>query len=83
MPGGAGPGGGIAELEQEQPPGAVRLDADHLLLQHRWHQGLHDPARPADPQTLVALGQLAEHRMHRIEAGRVVVDAEGRGEVAE
>ncbi len=77
----AGPARGRrAEPAQQDPPGAVRFEADHLLLQDGGHEGLEDPRGPAHPQPRVTEHQLADDRVPGGESGQVVLRAELSGE---
>src|SRR6185437_16905170 len=73
----------LAVLDQEEPPGAVGLGADHLLLEHRGHQRLEDAAAAPDPEAFVAQRQVAHHRVAGGEPGPVVVEAEPAGQAVE
>jgi K+:H+ antiporter len=82
-PRGRRPRGRVAEPEQQQPPGTLRLRADHLLLKHGGDQRLEHPAGPADPQRVVPPGHLGQQRVHRLEAGRVIGGSQQAGQGAE
>ena len=80
MPRGAGPGGGVAVLRQQDPPCAVGFEHDDLLLEYRGDERLHQAAGTADPQPRVPQRGVTDHRV-RVggEAGGVVVTAESAG----
>ena len=82
-PGRGGPRRRLPVPEHERPPGPACLGPDDLLLQDGRHQRLEHPARPADPQIRVPPVHLGQQRVHRPEAGPVVVRAQQPGQGGE
>ena len=62
-PGGAGPGRRLAQPPHQPGVGAVRLDADHLLLEDRRHERLDDRLAATDAHAGEASDQLVDGRI--------------------
>ena len=75
------PGRGRAVRANEAAVVAPRLRARDPLLEDRRQQGIPDRDRPPEPDRAVPARELGDERMEpRVEAGRVVVEAEERGQ---